>query len=393
MGINSLFGSPIIRTGRKKLTEQVYSILREQIHECRWEIGERLPSISTLAELSGLSQQTIMQSLEILKDEGYIRLEKRSGTYLKAILPEGRSPLGAIGIVLEQGIGQYTRSPYPLLQELTGNASKRNYVTEIVYIAKDECTSSEDIVRHFSDRVKGIISRQPFLRPDYLHLNAEGVPIVFITASSTNALPHVNIDSWIGAYHLTKRVINLGHRDIVPFFIGTEGEDTIKNILEGHRTAMEEKGLSFNQDAVDWCRHNQFSRSTLFRDFIRKFESATCLLAMKADVAQNLITAADFMGIRVPEDLSVVTRQAGPLNLFDDSRELSCFTSDVEATAEIALDILFDLMRTGKTRSSRIAVPPLQVDGHSLAPARGFNPENETQFSSDLIKSSLQDEC
>lgn len=46
--------------------------------------GERLPTVRALAEESGVNMMTVSKAYQLLKQEGYIRTERRSGA---AVLP------------------------------------------------------------------------------------------------------------------------------------------------------------------------------------------------------------------------------------------------------------------------------------------------------------------
>ena len=110
-----LFGRPILHSDlAHSLVDQVCEILLEEIHGGRWEVGERLPGASALAEESGLSRSPIQRAFEKLRERGYLRQEHRSGTYLASIYPKGLAPGGSIGIAIvlkEQG-GQWYTFPH-----------------------------------------------------------------------------------------------------------------------------------------------------------------------------------------------------------------------------------------------------------------------------------------
>jgi len=80
-----LFGQLIVPSNNPTLAEQVYDILCEEIHAGRWKIGERLPSITALAEQSGLSRMPIQRAFENLRKEGYVTQKRRVGTFLTSL--------------------------------------------------------------------------------------------------------------------------------------------------------------------------------------------------------------------------------------------------------------------------------------------------------------------
>ena len=111
----SLFGHPVLNTGKGlTLTSQVREILLEEILSGRWETGARLPSVAALARQSGLSRWPIQEAFESLRKMGYLRQTERSGTFLETLTPEGRQPLGILGValLLSEEEKTWTTSPY-----------------------------------------------------------------------------------------------------------------------------------------------------------------------------------------------------------------------------------------------------------------------------------------
>lgn len=62
----------------------IYLQIRNQIvlgiAEGRLQAGERLPSIRTLSEEAGVNMMTVNKAYQLLKQEGYITIDRRSGT-------------------------------------------------------------------------------------------------------------------------------------------------------------------------------------------------------------------------------------------------------------------------------------------------------------------------
>lgn len=61
-----------------QLTNQIiYGIATEQIKE-----GEALPSVRQLADLIGINMHTVNKAYALLKQEGFIKLDRRKGAYV-----------------------------------------------------------------------------------------------------------------------------------------------------------------------------------------------------------------------------------------------------------------------------------------------------------------------
>ena len=68
-------------------TVPIYLQLRNQvviaIAEGKLAPGEQLPTIRALAEESGINMMTVSKAYQLLKQEGYITTDRRSGTVVK----------------------------------------------------------------------------------------------------------------------------------------------------------------------------------------------------------------------------------------------------------------------------------------------------------------------
>jgi len=78
-------GPPSLRTARRAgLIDQVIDQLRAQIIEGSWTIGDRIPTESELAQLTGTSRNTVREAVQSLVHAGLLERRQGSGTYVLA---------------------------------------------------------------------------------------------------------------------------------------------------------------------------------------------------------------------------------------------------------------------------------------------------------------------
>jgi len=76
---------PQLRTARRAgLIDQVIEQLRHQITSGSWAIGERIPTESELAQLTGTSRNTVREAVQSLVHAGLLERRQGSGTYVLA---------------------------------------------------------------------------------------------------------------------------------------------------------------------------------------------------------------------------------------------------------------------------------------------------------------------
>jgi DNA-binding FadR family transcriptional regulator len=76
---------PALRTARRAgLIDQVIEQLRGQITQGTWAIGDRIPTESELAQLTGTSRNTVREAVQSLVHAGLLERRQGSGTYVLA---------------------------------------------------------------------------------------------------------------------------------------------------------------------------------------------------------------------------------------------------------------------------------------------------------------------
>ncbi|MBD2562182.1 phosphonate metabolism transcriptional regulator PhnF [Nostoc foliaceum] len=63
---------------------QIADQLRQNIHQGVYQLGERLPTETKLAEQFAVNRHTIRQAIALLKDEGLLRVDRGRGTFVAA---------------------------------------------------------------------------------------------------------------------------------------------------------------------------------------------------------------------------------------------------------------------------------------------------------------------
>ena len=159
------------------------------------------------------------------------------------------------------------------------------------------------------DRIKlrGVIVPPPLCFSDDILslLERRKIPYVrILPGSDLKRSSYVQIDSRRSAYDMTKYLIGLGHRDI-GFLRGPLANPISNARLEGFKDAMREAQLRVNPS---WIRVGTFNYdSTLSEaELLLKPRKLTAVFAANDNMAIALLTVAHKLGVRVPEDISIV---------------------------------------------------------------------------------------
>jgi LacI family transcriptional regulator len=159
------------------------------------------------------------------------------------------------------------------------------------------------------DRIKlyGVIVPPPLcFSEDVLSLlEKRNIPYIrILPGDDLGRSSYVQTDSRRAAYDITRYLIGLGHRDI-GFMQGPLANPISNARLEGFRDAMREARLDVNPA---WIRVGNFSYDTSVpeAELFLKAARPTAIFAANDLMALALLTVAHRLGVRVPEDISIV---------------------------------------------------------------------------------------
>ena len=146
-------------------------------------------------------------------------------------------------------------------------------------------------------------------------LQSRSIPVVVLD----RRVPGIQVDTVLGdseegAYQLVRHLLGLGHRRIA-MISGPSSVSTATDRVDGYRRAMAEAGLEVDESMV---LHDAFSQEGGYRMARRVMESvprATALFAGNNFIAAGAFGALREVGLRVPEDISLVAVDDLPLPL------------------------------------------------------------------------------
>jgi LacI family transcriptional regulator len=139
-------------------------------------------------------------------------------------------------------------------------------------------------------------------------LRANGLPCVLVDAPHP-AFPSVLIDDVLGGYVATSHLTELGHRRIG--FLGDTSPDPFRfasslDRTVGYEQALARAGIEPRAEYIkEGTKSHLVARSTAI-DLLRLPEPPTAIFAASDTQALGVLEAARILGLRVPDDLSVV---------------------------------------------------------------------------------------
>ncbi|HEY5247025.1 MAG TPA: substrate-binding domain-containing protein, partial [Dermatophilaceae bacterium] len=205
-------------------------------------------------------------------------------------------------------------------------------------------------------------------------LEARNIPCVVIDATGepTSELPSIGSANWSGGLAATRHLIELGHRRIA-MIAGPARVWCSRARLDGYRAAMENAEFQVDPDLI---RHGDFHVDSGYvrgMELLQLQDRPTAVFAGSDLQALGLYRAARELGLRIPEDLSVVgyddlpvARWIGP--------ELTTIRQPLIEMADQATRLVLGLARGERPPSTRIDLATSLVVRGSTAPVGGIPP-------------------
>jgi DNA-binding LacI/PurR family transcriptional regulator len=164
------------------------------------------------------------------------------------------------------------------------------------------------VFRSVIGRVDGLlsISLAPSMA-DQRRLAAAGIPVVLVDQAH-DALPTVTVDDVEGGRIATAHLIELGHRRIAfagDTVDGVHGASASSRRCVGYQRAIGEAGLPVRTDLVKLRPHGR-EAAAIARDLLELASPPTAVFASSDLQALAMIDALAALGMRVPDDLSVI---------------------------------------------------------------------------------------
>lgn len=168
----------------------------------------------------------------------------------------------------------------------------------------------DDFVRNIPRRqlVDGllIISLNP-TDGDVEELLRSNLPTILVDANHP-ALSRIRVDNVAGGYQATQHLIELGHRRIgyISDYLNDPFNSPVRDRLQGYKQALAENDIAFCPEYHRQGVHSRLQGRFMALEMLQMTDPPTAIFAYSDTQAVGVVEAARELGMRVPEDLSVI---------------------------------------------------------------------------------------
>jgi LacI family transcriptional regulator len=245
-------------------------------------------------------------------------------------------------------------NPYSagILTGIMTTAEERDYNVTLYTRAWEDRDLCEGWLRETP--VDGVLMIAPSIYSDLIGTVVDaGIPVIAVSADAlVTGVPAVDVDNDSGAMLATGHLINLGHKKIA-HFAGTTSQTSAFARRDGFYRFMVSNGLEVPDDFIVETGYFDAPAYEHAKRLLSHSNPPTAFFAANDVIAGGILTGVKELGLRVPEDVSVVG--------YDDSRlaidaNLTSVRQPLEDMGRLATSLLFQ----------RIDGRPVDVKTHLL---------------------------
>ena len=285
----------------------------------------------------GVSEETRRQVLDIIKRTGYTpnihtrRLNLGKSFTIHVVLRHFEYPLHN-QFALETLNGIFTAS--------------KAIGYSVIFTYVDEKMGFEQVIESIRSKdCDGVILYQFADFSLISALRRENIPFVCIDChvSKDSALPMVEVNYYEAAYKATKYLCDSGHKDI-----GFIGADVPQNYhtatFSGYLAALKEANQVCNPTWLFTTAAVEVSSEAEIGQFLRSITLPTAFFCAGDSYAIDTIRSAKAMGLRIPEDLSIIGLDDLLVSRYLDP-PLTSLSFDKEGMGSKATELLYQIIQ------------------------------------------------
>ncbi len=292
--------------------QKVTDWITEEIASGRLRSGDRLTAEEKMSKSFGLSRQTIRRATQVLVEQGILTRVQGSGTYVGGIAPGTRKKKYMNVAVVSTFYESYIFPP--TLRGIEKTLAKAGYAM-MVSFTDNKVTNESRILKMLlkKDKIDGlIVEASKGALPNrnlkyYQEFLDKKIPVIFFNDIYPDLkAPCVRLDDKAVAAGAAQLLIDAGHKNIAGIFKLDDGQGYRR--YSGFVESVIKADLKIDSRQIFWIdTEAQMELKEQEEYLFKRIAGCTGIVCYNDEVAVQVIDLALKRGIRVPEDLSVVS--------------------------------------------------------------------------------------
>ena len=346
--------------------------IRSEILSGTYSVGEQIPTESALQDKYKVSRQTVRKAILELSNEGFLRSEKGSGTYVSnqyRTKTGGNTNNRTIGVITTY-ISDYI---FPsIIRGIEGRLNEDNYSLLLASTNNDVAQEKKALEMMLSYGVDGLIvepTKSNLYNPNiayYLSFKEQNVPFIMINAYYEELeVPFFCLDDVQSSYLATQELISKGHTQIgiIAKMYDLQG----KYRMKGYIKALGEARLRFHPEQVlSYNTETKQELPTNLEQFLTSNrENLTAIVCYNDEVGLEVVHACKRMNMTIPDDLSLIG-QDNSYMAKNAGIKLTTLTHPQEQMGRDAADWIIKKLQGKKDLQASNYYQPMLIEGETV---------------------------
>lgn len=265
------------------LYNETLKILKAKIVNNTYTFQSRLPSETAIAKELGVSRNTVRKVLKTLKEEGFIDSHQGSRWVVS-----GKNISRYIPVIIQKDSKNYRITE---IFEGAHDFFDGIGFSSLLTLADNSPEKERDLIRKLINEGHRNFIIYTVHRSNtsfYQNLLRKGYNCVFVdTLPGDITCDYVTSCNFLGGYEATKKLIDLGHRDIAFCSLPDPSQTrTVEARYKGYLSALEQNGIPVSNRIIFIKKDMTFDE---FADFVVQNLSATAIFASTDELAVLLM--------------------------------------------------------------------------------------------------------
>lgn len=292
--------------------ENVKKSIVEEITSGHYQVGDKLPTESALMDQYAVSRYTIRRAMGELESEHYIYRIQGGGMFVDDWQANRNKPINnkMIGIVTTH-LADYI---FPnIISGIDRAISSAGYTLLLSNTHNDHAQERQSLQKMLDSNVDGLIleptlSALPNPNKDlFQQVENSKIPTLFINAHYNDLnIPYIQLKDRQIEYNLMEMLFNRGHKHILGMFKidDLQGEERMRGFMDAY---AQHSAFSYLSDVIMYQSADDMAK--IFEKVARYIEPAdhpTAIVCYNDELAIQVMDVVRSVGMRIPEDISVV---------------------------------------------------------------------------------------
>jgi GntR family transcriptional regulator of arabinose operon len=343
--------------------QQIADELRQKINLQAFKMNEAIPSEAEVQNQSEVSRHTIRQAIALLVNEGYLRKEKGSGTYVDNVFKQVAHSFEeskTIGVITTY-VSDYIFPP--IIRGIENTLSKNGYSLLLASTNNNYQQEKECLEKMMQKNVQGLIiepTKSNQYNPNlalYTQLREQGIPIVMINAAYEELnIPKISVNDELGGFLATDYLMKKNHRNIL---LITKIDDLQgKYRMKGFIRASEENKIMFKSENI--MTYTTETKNEILSQAVDQIETYhfTGVVCYNDELASELNQKLIEKNFNIPDDISIIGNDNSTLGQMG-SIALTTLDHPKEGLGVDAANWILQAIKLGSIQDDIIYTPQL----------------------------------